>query len=55
MALAMVLSNDELMEIHSVVYDEAYYGDDEIVYTEKGDLLRRALGKLEEEIERRKL
>lgn len=55
MAMAMDLSDDELMEIHSVVYDEAYYGPDEIVYTEKGDLLRRALGKIDAEIERRKL
>lgn len=47
-------SDEELDAVHSVLYDEAYYGDDEIVYTDKGDVLRRALGKVEDEIEKRR-
>jgi len=48
-------TDGELSEIHDVLYNEAYYGDDEIVYTSAGDLLRRALGKVEDEAKRRKL
>jgi len=48
-------TDEELSEIHSVLYDEAYYGDDEIVYTSAGDLLRQALGKVEDEAKRRRL
>lgn len=51
----MNLSDDELMAIYSVVYDEVYYGDDEIVYGDGQDAvnLRSGLEKLREEIERR--
>lgn len=52
---AIEFSDEELSEIHNVLYDEAYYGDDEVVYTSKGDTLRRALGKVEDEAKRRKL
>lgn len=49
-----LFSDEELDAVHSVLYDEVYYGDDEIVYTDKGDVLRRALGKVEDEIEKRR-
>ena len=53
----MHLSDEELMAVHSCVYDEAYYGDDEVVYGdgEYAVNLRAGLAKLEREIERRKL
>lgn len=51
----MELSDEELMAVHSCVYDEVYYGDDSIVYGAEGDILRDALGKVTDEMERRKL
>lgn len=54
-------TDDELMEIHSVVYDEVYYGDDEVVYktTEEGalihDRLHSALQKVDDEAKKRQL
>ena len=51
----MDLSNEELETIHSALYDEAYYGDDNIVYGSDGDILRSALAKVEDEAKRRKL
>ena len=53
----MELTNDELMAIYSCVYDEAYHGDDEVVY---GDddyavALRAGLEKLNAEAKERKL
>lgn len=53
----MELTDDELMAIHSVVYDEVYYGDDYVVYGD-GDYaiaLRAGLAKLSEESKRRGL
>lgn len=49
----MELTDAELDEIHSVLYDYCYYGDDYIVYGSEGDLARSALGKLDDEIKRR--
>lgn len=49
----MNLTDEELEEIHSVLYDRAYYGDDNIVYTKDGDLLRSALKKVTDEAKRR--
>lgn len=51
----MNLTDEELWELQELAYNEACYGDDEIVYTKKGDVLRRALEKLDEEINRRGL
>ena len=51
----MNLTDEELEEIFDTLYDEVYYGDDEIVYTSQGDVLRSALAKVEDEIKRRKL
>jgi hypothetical protein len=51
----MKLTDDELRELHSAAYDVAYYGDDEIVYTSRGDSLRAAVRKLEDEEKRRGL
>lgn len=48
-------SNEELMTLHGLLYDEAYYGDDEIVYTSKGDIIRQVLGKVTDEAKGRKL
>lgn len=53
----MDLTNAELEAIYDVIYDEAYYGDDEVVYG-NGDhavALRLALAKVEDERKRRKL
>lgn len=53
----MELTDDELMAVYSCVYDEAYYGDDEVVYG-NGDYavaLRKGLAKLEDESKRRNL
>lgn len=49
----MELTDAELEEIHSVLYDYVYYGDDHIVYGSEADLARSALGKLDDEIKRR--
>lgn len=43
------LTDDELAELYDAAYDEAYYGDDDIVYTSKGDVLRSAVRKLGDE------
>lgn len=51
----MNLTDDELMAVYSCVYDEVYYGDDEVVYGD-GDYavsLRVGLEKLHAETERR--
>ena len=51
----MELTDQELEEIHSVMYDHVYYGDDSIVYGPAGDLARAALGRVEDEAKRRGL
>ena len=51
------LGDDELMHLHSCVYEEVYYGDDEVVYGD-GDYavgLRSTLAKVEDEAKKRKL
>jgi hypothetical protein len=50
-------TNEELDAVHSCLYDEAYYGNDEVVYGngEYAVNLRTALAKVEDEAERRKL
>jgi hypothetical protein len=53
----MHLTDAELAAIHDVIYNEAYYGDDEVVYG-NGDhavALRLALAKVEDEAKRRNL
>lgn len=50
----MDLTDDELEEIFDVLYDHVYYGEDEIMYTSQGDILRSALGKVEDEIKKRR-
>jgi len=51
----MELTDDELEELHSFLQDETLYGDDEIVYTPAGDVLRRIQQKVENEAKVRKL
>lgn len=56
----MELTDEELIAMHSVVYDTVYYGDDSVVYAVPGtsvgvDALRSAEKKLDDEIDRRKL
>jgi hypothetical protein len=57
----MDLTDEELTEVHSVIYDEVYYGEDEVVYktTERGTLINErlssALEKVESEAKNRKL
>ena len=53
----MILTDAELESLHSVLYDEVYYGDDEIVYGDGLEAvnLRSALKKVEDEAKRRKL
>jgi hypothetical protein len=50
-------TNEELDAVHSCLYDEAYYGGDEVVYGngEYAVSLRTALAKVEDEAKRRKL
>ena len=50
-------TDEELNEVHSVLYDEVYYGDDEVVYGDgiSAVALRSALAKVEDEAKRRKL
>lgn len=53
----MELTDDELVATYSCLYDEAHYGDDEVVYGD-GDYsvaLRSALAKVEDETKRRRL
>lgn len=49
----MELTDAELEAIQSAIYDEVYYGDDNIVYGPNGDILRSALVKLDKAIETR--
>lgn len=52
-AIGAGLTDEELEELQSVLYDRVYYGDDEIVYGKKGDTLRRILRKVDNEAKRR--
>ena len=52
-ALGAGLTDDELDELHDILYDYCYYGDEEIIYTEKGDVARSVLKKVENEAKRR--
>lgn len=53
----MDLTNDELKAVHDVLYEEAYYGDDEVVYgnSPHAIALRTALAKVEDEAKRRNI
>lgn len=53
----MNFTDEELDAVHSCLYDEAYYGDDEVVYGngEYAVNLRTALAKVEDEAKKRKL
>ncbi len=53
----MELTDAELSAVHNVLYDEAYYGDDEVVYgnSPRAIALRTALAKVEDEAKRRNL
>lgn len=53
----MELTDDELGALHSCLYEEVFYGDDEVVYgdSEYAITLRQALGKVDDEAKRRKL
>lgn len=48
-------TDEEISTLHGVLYDEAYYGDDEIVYTSKGDIVRSVLEKVTSEANKRNL
>lgn len=47
----MILTDAELEAVYDVLYDEAYYGDDEVVYGNgpHAVALRLALAKVEDE------
>jgi len=51
------LTDDELMAVYSCVYDEVYYGDDDVVYgpDDYAVALRKGLAKIEDEAKGRKL
>ena len=53
----MDLTDAELSAMHSVLYDEVYYGDDEVVYgnSPHAIALRTALAKVEDEAKKRGL
>ena len=53
----MDLTNDELDALHSCLYEEVHYGDDEVVYGdgEYAVNLRLTLRKVYDEAKRRKL
>lgn len=53
----MELTDEELGALHSIVQDEAMYGDDEIVYGDGPEavMVRLLWDKLTEEARRRKL
>lgn len=53
----MDLTDEELNEIWSVLYDKVYYGDDDYVYGDSPEAVagRSALEKLRAEIKRRNL
>lgn len=53
----MEFTDEELSAMYSVLYDEAYYGDDEVVYGNgpHAVALRLALAKVEDEAKRRRL
>lgn len=46
-------TDEELSELHSVLYDRVHYGDDSVVYGPEGDTLRRVLRKVENEAKAR--
>lgn len=50
----MEFTNEELAELYDIISDRVYYGDDEIVYTEKGDLARSIMRKVINEAKARK-
>lgn len=53
----MELTDEEIDALHSCVYDEVYYGDDDVVYDDSDYAvnLRSALEKITDEAKRRKL
>ena len=60
-ALGAGLTDEELFEVHDLVYNKVYYGDDEVVYkaSEEGSLihdrLSSVLRKVDNEAKRRGL
>lgn len=53
----MTLTDEELIELHSIIFDRALYGDSEIVYGDGPEavLTRTILGKLRDEIKARRI
>lgn len=51
----MELTDDEFEYLHGLVYDEACYGDDEVVYGDGHEavMVRAVLAKLDDERDRR--
>lgn len=60
-ALGAGLTDEELFEVHDLVYDKVYYGDDEVVYSTSPegslihDRLASVLRKVDNEAKRRGL
>lgn len=52
-AIGAGLTDEELDELHSILYDYVMYGDDSIVYTEEGDVARSIERKVFNEAKRR--
>lgn len=51
----MHLSDEEIAELYDILNEHCLYGDDEIVYTSKGDTARAVWEKVTHEAKRRKL
>lgn len=49
----MDLTDAELTAVYRAVYNEAYYGDDEVVYGHEGETLASAAHKMMVEMQRR--
>lgn len=49
----MELSDAELTAAYRAVYSEAYYGDDEVVYGDEGEILASVAHKMMAEMQRR--
>lgn len=54
-ALGAGLTDEELTELHQILYEYCFYGEDAIVYSSAGDTARAIMGKVEHEAKKRKL
>jgi hypothetical protein len=53
----MDFTDEELSALHGIVYDEAYYGDDWIVYGDspEAQMIQRVMQIIDTEVKRRRL